>query len=365
MGKNPGDDFDTLREIVPFVGSGPKTAEDLTYEQARRSMKLILDGEPDPTTLGVFWLANRWKHNEPEELAGFLDAVREQAVQTVEPDADPVDCGANYDGKHDTALLGVASGLVAAATGTPVVAHSADRVPASFGVTYRDVLAELGVATDLEPADSAAMVDEVGFGFYYQPRFAPGVHALLDRREATVVRTFVNTVETLVNPANADAHLGSFFHASFGRKLVDTLRESRTQEMSRVVTVQGLEGYDDVRPGYAKALAWDGDGYEEFEIRAKELGLDLKSKDLEVEGVRVDSARLTEEVLAGEREDHWADAVALNAAIRIFARGDADSIPKGLDVAKDALADGSAAERLAVLREFEPSRSRTSTYERS
>ena len=348
---------EALRDIVPVVGSGPKTAEDMTYDQARASMELILDGEPDPTTLGAFWLANRWKHNEPEELAGFLDAVREHSLDTVEPDADPVDCGANYDGKHDTALLGVASGLVAAAAGTPVVAHSADRMPASFGVTYCDVLAELGVATDLEPVDSAAMVDEVGFGFYYQPRFAPDVHALLNRREATVVRTFVNTVETLVNPANADAHLGSFFHASFGRKLVDTLRESQTQDVGRVVTVQGLEGYDDVRPGYAKALAWDGDDYDEFEIRAEELGLDLESKDLEIEDVRVDSARLTKEILSGDRDDHWADAVALNAAIRVFARGDADSIPEGLDVARDVLADRSAAERLDALCAFEPSES--------
>ena len=353
MGKLSGKP-EALREIVPVVGSGPKSAKDMTYDQARASMELILDGEPDPTSLGAFWLANRWKHNQPEELAGFLDAVREQAVQSVEPEADPVDCGANYDGKHDTALLGVASGLVAAAAGTPVVAHSANQVPASFGVTYRDVLGELDVVTDIDPSDSAAMVDEVGFGYYYQPRFAPGVHSLLDRREATVVRTFVNTVETLVNPANADVHLGSFFHASFGRKLIDTLRESRTQDVDRAVTVQGQEGYDDVRPGYVKAVVWDGEEYEEFEIRAEELGLDLESKDLEVEDVQTDSARLTEEVLAGEREDHWTNAVVLNAGIRIFARGDADSIPEGLDSARDVLADGSAAERLDALREFEP-----------
>jgi anthranilate phosphoribosyltransferase len=343
-----------LQDLLPAMGSGPKSADDMTYEQARSAMTAILDGDPDPTTLGAFWLANRWKRNTPGELAGFLDAVREGSVRVAEPDADPVDCGANYDGKTDTALLGVASGLVAAAAGTPVAVHSADRVPASRGVVYRDVLAELGVETDLDPEDSAAMVDSVGFGFYYQPQFAPGVHGLLDRREAMTVRTFVNTVETLVNPANADAHLGSFFHASFGKKLIDALQESRTQDIGRVVTVQGLEGYDDVRPGYATVVAWDGNEVEESDIRAGELGLDLESKDLEVEDVRVDSARLTEEVLAGERDDHWTDAVVLNAAIRIFAGGDADSISEGLDAAREAIADGNAAERLAALQEFEP-----------
>ncbi len=37
-----------------------------------------------------------------------------------------------------------------------------------------------------------------------------------------------------------------------------------------------------------------------------------------------ESAAITEAVLAGEREDGFADAVALNAALRIYAREDAD-----------------------------------------
>ena len=342
---------------MPVVGSGPKTADDMSYEQARRAMELVLDGDWDPTTLGAFLLANRWKHNEPEELAGFVDAMRDRSVETAEPDANPVDCGANYDGKHDTALLGVASGLVAAAAGTPIAVHSANRIPTSYGTTYRDVLGKLGVETDLSPQASSAMVDEVGFGFYTQPRFNPGVHALLDRREAMGVRTFINTIETLANPANARTHLGSFFHASFGRKLIDTLRESRTQDIQRVVTVQGLEGYDDVRAGYATVVEWSGGAIEESELRGAELGLEFESKDLEVPDVRTDSVRLTEEVLAGEADDRWTDAVALNAALRLYAGGGVDSIPEGLDAAREALTSGSAAERLDALRTFEPSES--------
>jgi anthranilate phosphoribosyltransferase len=341
------------RLLTEVVGSGPRSADDMTGEQAREAMARLLDGDPDPTTVGAFLLANRWKRNGPDELAAFVDVVRERSVAVAEPDADPVDCGANYDGKERTALLGVAAGLVAAAAGTPVVVHSADRVPATGGVAYRHVLDELGVATDLAPAESAAMVDATGFGFYSAQRFNPKVHALLDRREAIGVRTALNTVETLANPANASVHLGSFFHLSFARKVAETLAGSETQPVERVLMFQGLEGYDDVRPGTTRVAEWRRGELADDEIETAAYGLDAGEDALAVDDVRTSSARITETVLAGERSDAFADAVALNAAVRIYAGGDAADLDGGLAVARDVLADGDAADVLDDLRAFD------------
>jgi len=342
------------RLLTEVVGSGHKSAEDMNREQAREAMQRILGGEPDHTTLGAFWLANRWKRNSPEELAAFVDVMREGSVETAEPDVDPVDCGANYDGKHSTAILGVAAGVVAAAAGTPVVVHSGDRVPTQKLDAYKHVLAELGVRTDLSPAESAAMTDEVGFGYYYQPNFNPGVDDLWERRDMMGVRTYVNTIETLANPANADVHLGSFYHLPFAVRMVDTLRESRTQDVGRVLMFQGLEGYDDVRPGSTVVAEWsDGDdGVSDFEIETPEYGMDFESEDLEVEAVAADSAAITEAVLAGERDDQFADAVALNAALRLYAREDAPDLETGLETARETIASGDAAAVLDELQSF-------------
>ncbi|WP_458188549.1 anthranilate phosphoribosyltransferase [Haladaptatus sp. NG-WS-4] len=344
-----------LRELMSQVGSGPKSAADMSYDQAYEAFARVLAGEADPTTLGGFWVANRWKRNTPEELAGFLDAMRDGSVEAVRPDADPVDCGANYDGKRETALLGVAAGVVAAASGTPVVVHSGDRVPVTEGCAYRHVLAELDVATDLDPEASAAMVDSVGFGFYDQSRFNPNVAALSDQRAAVGVRTFVNTVETLANPADAGVHLGSFYHLSFAKRIVDTLRASRTSNAERTILFQGLEGYDDVRPGYTKVAEWnESGGLTNYEIETKSYGMAVEREDLEVGDVSADSARITESVLSGEREDGLADAVALNAAFRIYAGGDAASVDEGLAVARKTIDDGDATDTLDALRRFAP-----------
>jgi anthranilate phosphoribosyltransferase len=341
------------RLMTEVVGSGHKSADDMTREQATEAMRRILGGEPDHTTLGAFWLANRWKRNTPEELAAYVDVMAE-SVETGVPDADPVDCGANYDGKGRTAILGVAAGVVAAAAGTPVVAHSGDRVPTQKQDAYKHVLDELGVRTEIDPAESARMVDATGFGFYYQPRFNPAVHALFDRRDQMGVRTFLNTIETLANPAGASVHLGSFYHLPYAKRIISTFRASETAVVDRVIMFQGMEGYDDIRPGDTKVAVWnEGDeDVEAFDIRTPEYGMDFESEDLGVEDVAGESAEVTEAVLAGGRDDQFADAVALNAAFRIYAREDCGTLEAGLETARRAIEDGSAAAVLDELRAF-------------
>jgi len=365
-------DWPLKRLLTEVCGSGHKSADDLTRAQATEAFERILAGEPDPTTLGAFWLANRWKRNTAEELGAYVDVMCER-VEYAEPDADPVDCGANYDGKGRSAILGVAAGAVAAAAGTPVVVHSGDRVPTQKQDAYRHVLDELGVRTELTPSDSADIVDETGFGFYYQPAFNPAIDDLFERRDTMGVRTFVNTIETLANPAGASTHLGSFYHLAFAKKVVDTFVESEFHDLDRVLMFQGMEGYDDVRPGYTKVAEWDATGgsdgegesagdaaeagsdgasFDDFEIETADYGMDLEEADLAVDDVAVESAEITEAVLSGERDGAFADAVAVNAALRIYAREDADSIEAGLTAAREAIDDGSALDVLEALRAF-------------
>jgi len=354
MSTDTPEDWTIKRLMTEVVGSGPRSAEDMTREQAAAAMHQILDGEPKETTLGAFWLANRWKRNTPEELAGFVDVLRNRSISTASPDCNPVDCGANYDGKARTALLGVGAGLVAAAAGTPVIAHSGDRIPTQEACAYKHVLDELGVETELTPADSAAMADATGFGFYYQPAVAPELDALVDRRREMGVRTFLNTIETLANPAEAAVHLGSFYHLPYAKKLTETVELSETLEFDRVIMFQGIEGYDDIRPGYTKVGEWQNGEFTDYEIETAAYGMDFELADLQVEDVPTDSATITEEVLAGERTDEFADAIALNAAFRIYARGDVSDLVAGLERARDILADGSGVDVLSELRTFEP-----------
>jgi anthranilate phosphoribosyltransferase len=113
-----------------------------------------------------------------------------------------------------------------------------------------------------------------------------------------------------------------------------------------------MEGYDDIRPGYTKVAEWTDGEFTDYEIETPNYGMDFENEDLEVADVAGDSARITEEVVSGDRDDQFADAVAVNAAFRIFAREDADDLETGLQMARDAIADGSAEAVLDDLRAF-------------
>jgi anthranilate phosphoribosyltransferase len=165
----------------------------MTRDQAREAMARIPRGDPAPT-LGAFWLANRWKRNTPTELAGVADVMREESVAVAAPDCEPVDCGANDDGKRETALL--------------------------------------GVRTDLPPRERADMVDETGFGFHSQPNVNPKPTDLVDRHREMGVRTFVYTFETLANPEAASVHHGSFYHLAFATRVTETLRIMETHALA-------------------------------------------------------------------------------------------------------------------------------------
>jgi anthranilate phosphoribosyltransferase len=145
---------------------------------------------------------------------------------------------------------------------------------------------------------------------------------------------------------------------------------------------QGMEGYDDIRPGYTKVADWraagasdeadgaedadvsgdadgaedaaggDGPTFTDYEIETAEYGMDFETDDLAVDDVAADSAAITEAVLAGDRTDRFADAIALNAAFRIYARDDVETLADGLTAAREAIDDGSAAAVLEELQAF-------------
>jgi anthranilate phosphoribosyltransferase len=99
---------------------------------------------------------------------------------------------------------------------------------------------------------------------------------------------------------------------------------------------------------------WTDGAFTDYEIETAEYGMDFESDDLGVDpdDVAGDSAAITREVLAGDRDGDFADAVALNAAFRIYARADVDSLDAGLERAREAIASGDAAATLEELRAF-------------
>ena len=60
-------------QFVRILGKGKRGARNLTREEAREAMGMLLDEKVEDTQLGAFLMLLRHKEESPEELAGFTD----------------------------------------------------------------------------------------------------------------------------------------------------------------------------------------------------------------------------------------------------------------------------------------------------
>jgi anthranilate phosphoribosyltransferase len=83
--------------------------------------------------------------------------------------------------------------------------------------------------------------------------------------------------------------------------------------------------------------------------------MDFEEADLGAQNVAEEAAAITEAVLKGDAGGDlqaFADAVALNGAVRIYAREDCTDLNEGLEMARNTIADGDALAVLESLQAF-------------
>ena len=68
-----------IRDLVAAVGQGPTNGRFLTRDEAREAMGAMLDGVATPAQTGALLVLQRYRSEAPEELLGYIDAVRARA----------------------------------------------------------------------------------------------------------------------------------------------------------------------------------------------------------------------------------------------------------------------------------------------
>src|ERR687894_1035662 len=64
---------------VRTLGRGPGRSRALTREEAREALRMVLRGEADPHQVGAFLMLLRYRGEDPDEVAGLVEAAREAA----------------------------------------------------------------------------------------------------------------------------------------------------------------------------------------------------------------------------------------------------------------------------------------------
>ena len=337
-----------MRYYLSQIGQGPKNGRDLTREEARDAMAMILARQGTEAQTGGFLLVERYKGESSEELLGFADAIRGVA-RTIRPKVQGLlDIGSPYDGHKKSLMVSPGASIVAAAAGLPTVMHGERDMGPKHGVAVGDVLAAMGVEVDGEPEQVERSIEEVGFGYMRAARFLPDLYALKPLREELALRTSLHTIEKLYNLAGAAYSIIGLTHVPYLEKMLEA---SKQMGFRRVMILQGIEGSEDAptsRPCRVFEFR-DGD-LREYRINPQEYGLTPASSEELAGGDVGHSAQLLRQVLEGKTGAHR-DLVLLNAGIRLYLAERAANIGEGIDRAREAIDSGAARSTLESLRQ--------------
>jgi anthranilate phosphoribosyltransferase len=320
---------------------------DLGREEARAVMNEIMLGEATPGQIGGFLVALRLKGETADEIAGCAEAMREHVLPVRPQRTDLVDTAGTGGDGGKTFNISTAAALVAAAAGAGVAKHGNRSVSSQSGSA--DVLEALGFDLEL-PADRIAQsIDELGFGFMFAPTHHPAMrHAGPVRRELAA-RTVFNVLGPLTNPAGARAQVVGVFAPTLVTTIAEVLLRLGAR---RAFVVHGAFGIDELSPAGPNLVCEVVDGsLRERTIDPQELGLPRCAPEELRGGTPEENADTIRRVFAGANGGQRS-AILLNAAGAIAAGGHAADLAGGLELAREALDSGAAAERLEALVAF-------------
>jgi anthranilate phosphoribosyltransferase len=336
-----------MRSYLHAIGQGPRAGRDLTREEARDAITILLDQSATRAQMGGFLLLQRFKGEAVDELVGFAEAVRARS-NVIHPKVEGLlDIGSPYDGRRKSIVVSPASSIVAAAAGVPVIMHGEKDLGPKHGVPIGDVLEALGVDIDASPGEAAHRLETDGLAYLRQSRFSPDVYALRDLREEVALRTVFATVEKIDNPASADYSIIGLAHLPYMEKMLAAASE---MGFKRVLIVRGIEGNEDApTSALCRAFLWNGGATEELRIDASEFGLQPATREEMAGGTAAENAAVAERIFAGETGAHR-DLVLLNAGVRIWLAERAPSIGDGVEMARQAIDSGAAKAKLDAIR---------------
>lgn len=198
-------DQNIMKSYIGRIATGPELSKNLSLEEARDGMRLILEDRVDPVQAAIFLIALRMKRETDDENRGVLEAIRAATHAAIAAVDELVDIAEPYNGFERHLPPSPFLPAVLAACGMPAVSHGLASVGPKYGVTHRQILAAAGAAVDLSPAQAAIRIADphIGWAYIDQSASCPALHRLVPLRELMVKRPCISTLEKMSGPVRA------------------------------------------------------------------------------------------------------------------------------------------------------------------
>jgi anthranilate phosphoribosyltransferase len=333
-----------IREAIGRVVEG----QHLTMEEMTLAMEEITSGLATSAQIASLITALRLKGETVEEITAAARVMRDKAtpIEVARGPDVPVlidTCGTGGDQIH-TFNISTATAFVVAGAGVRVAKHGNRSVSSSSGSA--DVCEALGINLDLSPGEVARSVDEHGIGFLFAPALHGTMkHAIGPRREIGI-RTIFNILGPLANPAGAEVQILGVFRKDLPGVMAEVLGKLGCR---RAMVVHGEDGMDEITTtGSSHVAEWQDGRVRQYTVHPEDFGIPVGTIDEIRGGNAEENARIILELFEGKKGGKR-NIVLLNAGAALHAAGAADTIEKGIDLARQAIDDGKAMERLQAM----------------
>ena len=320
--------------------------EDLTYDEAYRTMDEIMSGAASEVQMSSYLTAMAMKGETIDEITASAEAMRNHCIRLLN-DVDALEIvGTGGDGSN-TFNISTTSSIVISAAGVPVAKHGNRSASSKCGAA--DVLEELGVNIQIEPDKSLQCLKENNICFLFAQNYHIAMRYVASVRRELGIRTIFNILGPLTNPAGATMQVLGVYDKELVEPLAKVLNNLGVKS---ALSVYGIDGMDEISVSDKTCVCEIRDGEtKSYEIDPSEFGFEKCSIEDLVGGDPKENARITLDILKGQKGPKR-NAVVLNSAAGLYAAGAAESIGDGVKIAEDMIDSGKALQQLENFIEF-------------
>ena len=293
----------SLAPQIQALGRGPSRSRPLTQEEAREAMRAIIARRAAPEAVGALLMLMRYRGETAPEIAGFVEALRESLPEW--PGVRPaLDWPSYASGRSRGLPWFLLSARLVAMAGVPVLIHGWNSHQ-SAAASVRANLPFAGIASASGSAEAADLLERDGIAYLPLDAISARAKELLDLREILGLRSAINTVLRVLDPAGAGVSVQGVFHPPYRELQADAavLLGSRN-----VTVLKGGGGEFERHPGKDIALfglragqPWQGNAPARLDA-ARRLADTLATPD--------DLGR----IWSGEARDPFAEAIVTGTA---------------------------------------------------
>lgn len=306
-----------LAGLVRTLGRGPGRSRNLTRDEACEAMTEILAGRAAPEAVGAILMLMRFRGENADEIAGFVDAMRARV-----PDwrglAPALDWPSYAAGKSRGLPWFLLSARLVAQAGHAVLLHGWNSHPGM--ADPRSSLANAGIAVVETPEAAREALSRTRICYAPLEAIDPDALDLLRLREVLGLRSAFNTALRAWNPSGARAGVEGVFHPPY-RPLAQGAALVLGEEA--MVAIKGGGGEFERHPGKKITMEGVRDGAA-FAFDAEPL-VD-ETRRLAEAGDKEDLARLPA-LWSGAVADEFAEAIVTGtAALALYTLGAAATV---------------------------------------